>query len=232
MLLHIIAVLIYLGVAFLIVRSVLKKQNSLTLKKRAFVLTLLSGAFPCTVCIIIFELLFDRFIFQSTGSLGGEILTSFFRAALIEEAFKLIFCRIAIKKHMPSTKIEYILLCGMIGAGYGIVEKLAYGGGVILIVNAFLPLHIFFQFLMGALLYEKRGILTFLLPFLVHGLWDSLLAIAGWLLEQEGRALPEVLGLVMFAGLIAGGLIAELKILKKLKVPSAEQSSVPPSEAE
>lgn len=228
--LNTLAVLFYLAVAFFLYYTILKKREPIGLPKKAFVLTFLRGLLPCTVGIIVFELSFDRFVFQSTGSLGGELLTSFLRAALIEETFKFLGSFFAVRKHAPATKVETMLLCGMIGAGFGLIEKIAYGGGIILMVNAVLPLHIFFQFLMGAFLFEARkagengdlarkrktGFLAFFLPFLVHGCWDALLSVAGWLMEREGSELLPVLGLLMFLLLTVGGIVAEVKIVKKM----------------
>lgn len=225
---HILAVLIYLGIAVLIYKSVMK-HNETGLEKRSLILTLLAGAIPCTVCIAVLELTFDRFIFKSSGNVAGEVITSFFRAGLIEEGVKLLFSVNAVKKHSPSTRIEYILICGMVGAGYGLSEKLAYGGGLILIANAVLPLHIFFQFLMGSLLFDafkfkndgnyaeyKRLLFrAFLMPFLVHSLWDSLLAVSGGMLESESGAV-ESAGFILFSALLIFGFVSEIKIIKKL----------------
>lgn len=225
--LHIAAVLIYLGVAALVYRGIQKKLTQTTLPKRAYFATLLRGALPCTVCIAIFELLFDRFILKPGGTLGEEILTSFFRAALIEEGFKYISCRRALKILKPATKTEYMLLCGMVGAGYGLVEKLVFGGGIILIVNAVLPLHIFFQFLMGAFLYEaqtagdertrkRKLLLAYCMPFLVHGSWDSMLDVSGALMESEAGFGGELAGLLLMFALIGGGIFAEVRVVKKM----------------
>lgn len=229
--LNLLAVLIYLGLAFLVYRLLLKDRDDVALGRRAFLGTLLRGILPCTLCIIIFELSFDRFILKSSGSLRDELLTSFFRAALIEEAFKMVFSLGALKKWAPASRIGCMLLCGMVGAGYGLVEKAVLGGGVILIVNAFLPLHIFFQFLMGALLYDarkaaeegnvplkrKKTFLAFLLPFLVHGLWDSLLSVAGWLMDMDGSTLAMLCGFLLFAALISGGIVAEVRVIRRMK---------------
>lgn len=214
---HLTAVLIYLGIILLIYRSIIKSLENRTLKKKDYIGTLLSGALPCTVCIIIFELLFDRFVPVSSDSIGGEILAAFMRAALIEEIFKCLFSFRAVKKHRPASRIEFMLLCGLIGAGYGLVEKIAYGGGIILIVNALLPLHVFFQFITGAELYKGNKAKAFLLPFLAHGIWDSLLAAAGWLMDMDGSFICQLLGIILMAVLVIGGVIMEIKLLKKMK---------------
>lgn len=214
--LNILAILIYIGLAFLVYRLILKNREGLTTKKRAFAGALFLGAIPCSFCVMIFELLFDRFVVKDNGTLIVEILTAFFRAALIEEFFKMVFCKLAIKKSGPGTKVECMLLCGMIGAGFGIVEKIFYGGGIILIVNAFLPLHIFFQFLMGSQLFEGKKAKAYFLPFLVHGAWDSLLAVGGKLLDSDS-GFVNVIGLVMMLALIVGAVIAEIKVIKKMK---------------
>lgn len=230
---HIAAVLIYLGVAFLVYRRILRKQEGLSLTKKAYVGTLLNGALPCTICIMIFELLFDRFILNAGTALWENLVAAFFRAALIEEFFKYLFSKAAIKKHKPLTKIEYMLLCGMVGAGYGILEKLAMGGGAILIVNAFLPLHIFFQFCMGAYLYKaqearlagdiaesrKNALLAYFVPFLIHGTWDALLDTAGYMVDDGGMDVP---GFLLLLGTVVFGFIAEIKVIKKMAAMPCE----------
>lgn len=227
---HALAALVFLGVVFFVYRGILKNRTNLSLSKKAYPGTLLRGALPCTICIAVCEILFDRFCFQSNGTLSREVLIAFLRAALIEEAFKLVFSLSAIKKHTPASQLETMLLCGLIGAGYGLVEKIAYGGGVILLVNALLPLHIFFQFAMGLFLYKARSaknggdmaacrknrVFAFLVPFLIHGLWDSLLAAIGYLLEDNVGFAVNMIGLLLFAALAAGGIIAEVKIVKQM----------------
>lgn len=228
---NIIALIIYLGVAFLMYRTILKPLEGPSLSKKDYLVTLLLGAVPCTLCIIIFEQSFDRFILKDPETLMGAVFVDFFRAALIEELCKMVFARHALKKHNPSEKTEWMLLAGMIGLGYGLVEKLAMGGGAILIMNAFLPLHIFFQFLMGARFFDakeagdsgnaalakKKRLEAFFLPFLVHGAWDSLLDTAGWLMDRPEGSAAVYVGLAMFIGLFVFGIIIEIKVIKKIK---------------
>lgn len=227
--LHVISVIVYLGITVILYTSILKGRADVELTRKAFLRTFLMGALPCTLCIAVFELSFDRFIFTPSGTFGGEVLTAFFRAALIEEGFKLLFCRRAVKKYRPRSMLGCMLLCGLVGAGYGFSEKLAYGGGVILIANALLPLHIFFQFLMGAFIFKTRTdaaenadrhrpisrAAVFLMPFLVHGLWDALLAGCGYLMELESMA-AETAGVLLFAACIVCGVIAEVKTVRRM----------------
>lgn len=226
---QLISIVIYLGIVFLIYRGILKKQDDTSLGKKAYLRTLLMGAIPCTIAIMILELTFDRFFPQPDGnSLAYELMTSFFRAALIEEGVKMAFARSAIKRHVPASKLEYMLLAGMTGLGYGLSEKLAIGGGAALIVNAVLPLHVFFQFFMGAYLYEaakassagddalkkKSMVLAFAVPFAFHGLWDALLGTAGWLMDAGSGA--DTIGVLVMFALIIAGLIAEIRIVRKM----------------
>lgn len=225
------AIAVYLGVLALIYVPTLKKLGpSRSLTRSDVLKTLLIGFLPCTVCIMIPELLFDRFILKDAATVWEEIFVSFARAALIEEAVKMIFVKKRLQKKPGLSLAETMLLAGAVGAGYGIAEKLAMGGGAILLVNALIPLHVIFQFIMGEHLFKagraaeagdhaaarREKLLAFLLPFLAHGAWDSLLSVFGVWLDSESETVAGT-GLVGFLGTIVLGIIWEIRAIKRLR---------------
>lgn len=229
--LQIIAILVYLGVLALIYVPVLKKMGeSRRLSVSNCMSALLIGLTLCTFCIMIPEINFDRFILKEAKTVPEAIFIAFFRAALIEETVKLLFVKGRLKKKQSLSLPETMLLAGAVGAGYGITEKIVMGGGPILIVNALVPLHVMFQFVMGERLFaakqaaergdvrekKREGFKAFWLPFLLHGTWDSLLEASGFLMDSEKEPIMS-LGAVAFFAVVAVGVVLEVKLIKRLR---------------
>lgn len=203
-----------------------------------YVLGVLFGMTACTLCIMILELTWDRF-FKPVGeeTLFDDVISSFLRAALIEEAMKMVFSMLYRKMNKGQRRIEFILLAGTIGIGYGFIEKMVIGNPMAIIVNIVLPFHMLFQFLMGNYLYEakvckeqgnKKGhagalLKAYFLPFLVHGTWDTLLSGASWITTQEEPEWMQYLGVGCLAVLFIGGAIIGLLSIKKvIKIAKSE----------
>ena len=205
-----------------------------------YIRSILVGMTLTTVCIMLAELLWDRV----TGIRPAEVtnraeavLCSFLRAALLEEGIKWFFVKRVLKKRKPADKLQYMLLAGTIGMGYGITEKLVLGP-LAALTDAFFALHIMFQFVMGACLYEagqsreqrerKRAEgLAFLLPLCLHGLWDSILSVCTLGLEKEMTAAGVISLLLMLAAVI-GALVGEIRMilyLRKLQTDPRQQAS-------
>ena len=208
-----IGILLYVGIIFLIYHYVLKGVENRTVDNKTYLISLFLKSLLCTICIMIPELLFDRFIIGEPKNLLQTVLKDFFRAALIEETVKMLFVS-RIDKDKFSKK-EYILLAGTIGAGYGLYEKLALGNGFAVILNSIVCLHLFFQMIMAYYLYEKKGVKAFAIPFVIHGLWDSILDVAYYLMEQKSPL--DSVGLVMIIVAVVLGVIFEIKAVKKIK---------------
>jgi len=199
------------------------------LSKGVLIRSILLGATLCTLCIMIPEMIWDRVtgIEQGTvDTLWKAFATSFLRAALIEEAVKFLFVKRALKKHHPEGRLQYMLLAATIGMGYGIVEKLVIGPGAA-VFSAFFSFHIMFQFIMGAYLYEadraetaaaKRCSIAkaFLVPFAVHGAWDTALFAFEPCLDSDSMFVVAI-GMLAFLAIIAAGIVAEVKVIRWLK---------------
>ena len=109
---------------------------------------------------------------------------AFFTAALTEELFKCAAALFVIKKAKPKRRIDYALLFGGVGLGFGLVEHTIDMTNVAsAIFGSVLALHLFWQYFMGLEYYEykKRApggkihlVLALLVPFLLHGINDFL----------------------------------------------------------
>lgn len=235
---QLIAIVIYAGILCLLAVPAIKKLENPSVKPRQYLMSFLVGATLCTLCIMIPELLFDRFILKDPQNLWQAVFIAFFRAALIEEIVKLLFSRRAINRNKPIAKAEYMLLAAAVGAGYGFTEKLAIGGGVILIVNAVVPLHAVFQLIMGGYLYEaekagragdtgrkrKLSALAFVVPFFIHGLWDSLLDSLEYV-TSDGAELTtgDYLGTLGFIVLVVLGILFVIRSFRRVKQIAASE---------
>ena len=159
-----------------------------------------------------------------------EILSDFFRAALLEEFFKLTGFLLAKRDVKPQRKIDYILIAGLIGLMYSVVEKAVLGNPMAVIIGLAIPMHILWQFNQGGHYFEyeqakaaKNGPLArrelFLavgVPFLLHGCWDSVLSIISYCLRQEGSTALEVIGGILMVATLAFGIIYTIITIRKV----------------
>ena len=119
---------------------------------------LLFGVVYATIPIIIAEITWDslaNMIGLSEG-ITRELIGSFLRAALIEEAFKFYGFMKANKEYHFSNEKEYMLGAGMIGLAYGIIEKVAAGNALAIILGILFPMHIIWQMNQGRHYYKKE----------------------------------------------------------------------------
>lgn len=206
------------------------------LPARKYVYGAIWGMTGATILIMILELTWDRFFMpDGAKTMWDEISTSFFRAALLEEAAKMLFAVRSIKKSGVTRRYEYMLMAGTVGLGYAFIEKLVLGNPMALIIKVFLPFHMLFQFLMGEYLYRasrdgddagaRRSdlIKAFVLPFLAHGTWDSLIGVSGKLLDMDDVPVLTYVGLAGMIGFVIAGFIAEIKIIKKVAKIAADE---------
>lgn len=215
------------------------------IRPRVYVIGAVTGATLCTLLIMIPELIWDR-LFQPGGcvTLGDHLVSSFLRAALIEEAVKMLFVIRTIRKRQIRSRIGCILLSGTIGIGYGLIEKLATGSPAAMLFNTVLPFHMLFQFLMGDLLWQaqtapdpgsrrKTRIAAYLIPFLIHGAWDGALSVMEYLTGCEDAAWKTTLGTIGVLLLIAGGAVAGILAIRKVGRIAGENSmTIPAGERE
>ena len=127
--------------------------------------------------------------------LNGFVLT-LFTAAIPEELCKYLVFRSGIRKAASredsSVKVwlDAVLVCCLIAMGFSLFEDLIYAldGGLSMVLRGFLPIHFFFQTVMGyyygkgAVTGEKKWhVLSLLLPILLHFLLDfPIICITQW----------------------------------------------------
>ena len=111
----------------------------------------------CYTCllIIVTEILWDV-VADRIGLTGlkRDILADFFRAALLEEFFKFTGFLLAKRSLKLRRKIDYIMIAGLIGLMYGVVEKAVLGNIAGVVVGLAIPMHITWQFNQGGHWFE------------------------------------------------------------------------------
>ena len=198
---------------------------------------LLYGIVYATIPIIIMEITWDsliRFIGLNEGLLK-ELIESFFRAALIEESFKFFGFMRANKEYKFSNEKEYMLGAGMIGLAYGIIEKVASGNAIAIILGIIFPMHIIWQMNQGRHFYKykkakeendnktakKELFLATFIIFLIHGCWDALISLIGYFADTSKIANADTIGSILLVIVLLFGfiymIVSIIKIRKVLK---------------
>ena len=186
-----------------------------------------------TIPIIIVEITWDslaNMIGLSDGLLK-ELIASFLRAALIEEAFKFYgFIKANKEYHFDSEK-EYMLGAGMIGLAYGIIEKIASGNAMAIILGIIFPMHIIWQMNQGRHFYKyqkakeekndkkakKELFLATIMIFLIHGSWDALLSLIDFFASTSKIANADIIGGILLILTILFGIIYMIISIKKIR---------------
>ena len=186
-------------------------------------------AFTCLL-IMVTEITWDAVVKHTPLSgLALDIVSNFFRAALLEEFFKFRGFILAKRKYQLTRKIDFILTAGMIGLVYGFIEKIVLGNIAAVIVGLICPMHIMWQFNQGGHYYEyekakaandlqtakKEWRMAILVRFLFHGLWDSILDISAYCLGQPDSIPVQVIGFVLILAAVIGGVIYSIKTVRK-----------------
>lgn len=194
--------------------------------KKLYIKTFLLGATLYTLPIIFLELIWDSF-FKGAGATPviRSFYVAFLRAALLEEAVKYCFSYRVVKRNPELGLKESILLAGMVGIGYGFTEKLAYASGAAMILSSLAPVHMALQWIMGFCFYKafraegderKKYLRTaYIVPFLIHGIWDFSLDITDFLLEAHW--IVQLVGLILVLTVIIGTLAAIVVGAKKIR---------------
>ena len=185
-------------------------------------------AFTCLL-IMVTEITWDAVVKHTPLSgLALNLVSNFFRAALLEEFFKFRGFILAKRKYQLTRKIDFILTAGMIGLVYGFIEKIVLGNIAAVIVGLICPMHIMWQFNQGGHYYEyekakaandlqtakKEWRMAILVPFLFHGLWDSLLDIGGYCLGHPDSIPVQVVGFALITAAVIGGIIYSIKTVR------------------
>ena len=195
-----------------------------------WVIALLYGFLYASLLIIITEIIWDG-VFKFTGITGlkKEIIESFFRAALLEEFFKFTGFRMADNKYRFSCKKDSMLAAGTIGLVYAVVEKAASGNLMAIILGILFPMHILWQLNQGRHYYDykqakaageqqtKRRELFLAVPLiiLIHGSWDAVISIIGYLFEESGWKSAELAGGLLTVVLVIFGVTYMVITIKR-----------------
>ena len=204
--------------------------NRVLARKDYVRIALLYGFLCSCLPIIVTEVIWDA-IFGTPDGLGREIMGDFFRAALLEECFKLLGFLLAWKAYRPERKIDCILIAGTIGLTYAIVEKAAIASPVGAIIGSIVPMHIIWQFNQGGHFYEyrqakarndqacarKEWFMAFIVPFLLHGCWDSALSIISYCAGHDDSTAMQVISAVTLTAALALGLTYTIKTIRKVR---------------
>ncbi len=186
-------------------------------------------AYTCLLTMVT-EITWDIIVKHTPLSgLALNIVSNFFRAALLEELFKFRGFLHAKRKYQLSRKIDFILTAGLIGLVYGFIEKIMLGNVGAVVVGLICPMHIMWQFNQGGHYYEyekakaandeqtakKEWRMAILVPFLFHGAWDSILDIGGYCLEHQDSVPVQVIGVVLVLAAGIGGIIYSVKTVRR-----------------
>ena len=161
---------------------------------------------------------------------GAGLIGAFLRAALLEEFFKFYGFTRCVNRVKPERKIDFIMLCGLMGLVYGVFEKLVQGGAAS-IIGAVVPMHMMWQFNQGAHYFEHKKALAaddrekakkerlayIFMPFLFHGCWDFLLEAGGLLMEDPMPLPVQILGFLIIIGVLVIGILYCRKTFKMVK---------------
>ena len=215
-------------VPFLIYRWILKGEER-TVTNKEYVKTFLLSATVYMIPIIVIQVSFDFLLPwdpNTVTTIGQSFFTSFIRASLLEEGAKLFFVYRCLKRRQELGMKETILLAGIIGIGFGFLEKLVMGEAA-LILNAFFPGHMLFQWLMGYFLYKamraegterkKLFALSYLVPFLLHGVWDLGLFLSDVMEDSLGMPITGIVILFVMVILYIVAFVKSIKTVKRTK---------------
>ena len=178
-----------------------------------------------TLIIIILELTWDKIcndVIHWEKTLTRELVECFLRAALIEETFKFLGFILARRKYKINRVSDSMFAAGLVGLMYGIVEKAVLFNPMAIIINIFFLMHLLWQWNQGrhfqiAIDENKKGnkgkaflhmfIATFVI-FFIHGVWDALLSIAAYLMDDKnGIANGEAYGAIILGATLLFGVI-------------------------
>ena len=202
-------------------------------KKDYFRIFLLYGIVYATIPIIIVEIIWD-IIFDGIGFRVGlyrDLIESFFRAALIEEIFKFFGFMKANKEYQFKSQKEYMIGAGMIGLAYGIIEKIASGNAMSIILGIIFPMHILWQMNQGRHYYKykiakeeknngkakKELFMATMFIFLMHGCWDALISLISHFVAESNNSNSDMIGGILFFIVILIGIVYIVISIAKIR---------------
>ena len=203
-------------------------------KKEYFRIFLLYGIVYATIPIIFTEIMWD-IVFDGVGFKVGlcrELIESFFRAALIEEIFKFYGFIKANREYQFKNEKEYMIGAGMIGLAYGIIEKIASGNAIAIVLGIVFPMHFLWQMNQGRHYYKyikdkdknnknakKELFMATIFIFLMHGCWDALISLISYFADESKNTYSDMIGsILLIAVFLIGILYITISVIKIRKV--------------
>ena len=206
-------------------------NNRVLTRKDYWKTALVYGLCYTSLLIIITEIIWDSFA-DRIGLTGitRDILADFLRAALLEECFKFTGFLLAKRSLKLTRKIDYIMIAGLIGLVYGVVEKAVLGDISAVVIGLAIPMHITWQLNQGGHWFEyertqspKELLMATAVPFLFHALWDTGLDMVTFLINMDESTVAQVVGGVLALALIVVGIMYTIRTVKKVcRVAKAE----------
>ncbi|MCL6547864.1 MAG: PrsW family intramembrane metalloprotease [Alicyclobacillus sp.] len=142
--------------------------------------------------------LVERFMLETTFTartgLAATVVTAFFVAGMVEEFLKAaIVDRAAFRRGLMKRPIDCIVYCGAVALGFATVENILYvtssgfATAILRSVTA-IPAHLMFGIVMGtafvrAIWFGANQAWAYVLPALVHGMYDAFALSASWIAD-------------------------------------------------
>lgn len=177
------------AVYILILVWILKKKSGEKFSGKSLARFLACGAIAALIGVY---LPLPHNAFQGMNPLATGFLNAFLMAAVLEEVLKYLMFRLAILKNREvGSWMDAMIAAVFVGAGFGMLEDIGYViGGEVNIVRALVPMHLFFQLVMGYYFgkarvtkQKKYDVYALVVPILLHTVFDafvlSLRAIVG-----------------------------------------------------
>lgn len=154
---------------------------------------------------------------------------------MIEEFFKFYGFMKASKAYHFSNEKEFMVGAGMIGLAYAVIEKIATGNVLAILLSIIFPMHILWQMNQGRHFYQyqkareegdnKKAKREFFLAtfaiFLMHGCWDASISLVQFFSDTSVFEAADIIGGILLILILLWGVFylvfSIIKIRKVLK---------------
>ena len=173
----------------LIILWMMKRNKGDELYKKSCKSSLLRGLISVlpilgvSAILYILSRILNATLLSNVNVLVYQAIYKFIVLAFAEELVKFLCFRGVLKKKLsPYTWADVVAFMVIIGTGFGLIEDIPYAIGanpIVMLVRGFTMGHVGYAFVMGWFYGKKLytgkkhyGVLAFLLPVLIHGLYD------------------------------------------------------------
>ena len=179
-------------------RPILKRHKEVGgyADKKAIIKAFVYGLLPATIVLLLCQIALG-WLLKFIGIDKYPILKVFVQAILmygcIEELTKYLFARLSMKGYEKFKKIDVMVLFGLVGMGYEVMETMFASNVVAGIIRGIFIAHIVYQLIMGHYYFEsvyaknngdierskKYATYALLIPILIHSLNDIFAGLLG-----------------------------------------------------